>query len=144
MSILRWSPVLLALATVAAVGQQPANPAPTASGIDAQSDVEKVPDKVMHIGGKIQKPAVIYMPMAQFSEQARAAHFSGQVLIYLLVDKNGKPQHIRVVKGVGMGLDQNAVEAVRKYKFKPATLNGEPVTVDLYVNVNFQIVDAPM
>jgi protein TonB len=97
----------------------------------------------MHIGGKIQKPIVVYKPAPQFSEEAREAHFSGQVLIYLLVDKNGDPKHIRVVKGVGMGLDENAVEAVRKYKFKPATLDGEPVTVDLYVNVNFQVIETP-
>jgi protein TonB len=43
------------------------------------------------------------------------------------------------VRGVGMGLDEKAVEAVRQYKFKPATRDGKPVKVDLYVDVNFNI-----
>jgi hypothetical protein len=42
-------------------------------------------------------------------------------------------------RGVGMGLDEKAVEAVRQYKFKPALQNGKPVPVDLYIDVNFQI-----
>jgi protein TonB len=46
---------------------------------------------------------------------------------------------VRVVRGVGMGLDEKAVEAVRQYKFKPAMQNGKPVPVDLYIDVNFQI-----
>ena len=55
------------------------------------------------------------------------------------VDENGNPSHVKVVRGVGMGLDEKAIEAVRQYKFKPAMQNGKPVKVDLYVDVNFQI-----
>ncbi len=60
--------------------------------------------------------------------------------LYLVVDRMGSPQHIRVVKGLGSGLDEAAVEAVQKYKFAPATMNGQPVVVDLYIEVNFKIV----
>ena len=59
--------------------------------------------------------------------------------VYLIVDQQGNPTHVRVVRGVGMGLDEKAVEAVRQYKFKPAMQNGKPVPVDLYIDVNFQI-----
>ncbi len=59
--------------------------------------------------------------------------------MYLIVDKNGDPKHIRVVRGVGMGLDEEAVDAVRQYKFAPATRNGQPVSVGLYVDVGFQM-----
>jgi periplasmic protein TonB len=55
------------------------------------------------------------------------------------VDKNGNPSDVKVVRGIGHGLDEKAVEAVRQYKFKPATKDGDPVMVDLYINVNFQI-----
>jgi len=56
-----------------------------------------------------------------------------------VVGPDGRPRNIRVVRGLGMGLDEKAVEAVRQYKFKPGTLNGKPVKVDLYVDVNFHI-----
>lgn len=94
---------------------------------------------VMHIGGGVSKPVVLYSVEPEFSEEARKAKFSGNVEVYLWVDTNGRPSHIRVVKPVGMGLDEKAVEAVRQYKFKPAMKDGKPVTVDLYIDVNFQI-----
>jgi protein TonB len=94
----------------------------------------------MHIGDShVQKPVVIYQPVPQFSEQAKKKKYSGHVVVYLWVDKDGNPTHARVVKSAGMGLDEKAVEAVRQYEFKPATFMGQPVTVDLYVDVNFQI-----
>lgn len=93
----------------------------------------------MHIGGGVSKPVVLYSVEPEFSEEARKAKFSGNVEVYLWVDQNGRPSHIRVVRGVGMGLDEKAVEAVRQYKFKPAMKDGKPVMVDLYIDVNFQI-----
>ncbi len=94
---------------------------------------------VYHIGGSVRAPALIFSPDPEFSEEARKAKFSGNVEVYLWVDENGNPSHVKVVRGVGMGLDEKAMEAVRQYKFRPATQNGKPVKVDLYVEVNFQI-----
>jgi protein TonB len=59
--------------------------------------------------------------------------------VYLIVDEKGMPTHVRVVRGAGMGLDEKAVEAVRQYRFKPAMQDGKPVTVDLYINVTFEV-----
>lgn len=94
---------------------------------------------VMHIGGSVLAPKVLSAPEPEFSEEARKAKFSGDVQVYLIVDEQGNPSHVKVVRGVGMGLDEKAIEAVRQYKFKPAMQNGKPVKVDLYINVNFQI-----
>ena len=94
---------------------------------------------VMHVGGGISAPKVLVQVDPEFSEEARKAKFSGNVEVYLWVDEQGNPSHIRVARGVGMGLDEKAVEAVRQYKFKPAMQNGKPVKVDLYIDVNFQI-----
>ena len=94
---------------------------------------------VFHIGGGVSKPVVLFAPEPEFSEEARKAKFSGNVEVYLWVDETGSPSHIRVVRGVGMGLDEKAIEAVRQYKFKPAMKDGKPVKVDLYIDVNFQI-----
>lgn len=61
------------------------------------------------------------------------------MLLNLVVDAQGLPQNVRVVRGVGMGLDEKAIEAVKQYKFKPAMENGEPVPVQLNMEVNFKI-----
>ena len=94
---------------------------------------------VYQVGGAVRPPVAIYTPDPEFSEEARKAKFSGNVVVSLIVDANGKPRNVRVLRGVGMGLDQKAVEAVQQYKFKPALRNGQPVAVYLNVMVDFQI-----
>ena len=63
----------------------------------------------------------------------------GIVLVTMVVTSKGTVEDVWVVRGVGMGLDQNAAAAVRQYQFRPATFNGRPVGVELNVEVNFQI-----
>jgi protein TonB len=87
------------------------------------------------IGGGVSAPEVLFAPEPEFSEEARKAKVAGNVL----VDTNGNPAHVRVIRGIGMGLDEKAMEAVRKYKFRPAMENGHPVPVEMNVEVNFQI-----
>ncbi|QNI35377.1 energy transducer TonB [Edaphobacter albus] len=91
------------------------------------------------IGGGVSAPQLIYSVEPEFSEEARKAKVAGNVLVNLWVDTNGLPSHVRVIRGVGMGLDEKAVEAVKQYRFKPAMENGKPVLVELNVEVNFQI-----
>ncbi len=82
---------------------------------------------------------VLFAPEPEFSEEARKEKVSGNVLVYLQVDRQGRPAHVRVLRGLGMGLDEKAIEAVRQYRFKPAMENGRPVAVEMEVDVNFQI-----
>ena len=82
---------------------------------------------------------MIFQVEPEFSEEARKAKVAGNVLVNLWVDTSGNPSHVRIIRGVGMGLDEKAVEAVRQYRFKPAMENGKPVLVELNVEVNFQI-----
>ena len=91
------------------------------------------------IGGGVSAPVLIYSVEPEFSEEARKAKVAGNVLVNLWVDTSGNPSHVKVIRGVGMGLDEKALEAVRQYKFKPAMENGKPVLVELNVEVNFQI-----
>jgi protein TonB len=91
------------------------------------------------IGGGVSAPQLIYSVEPEFSEEARKAKVAGNVLVNLWVDTSGMPSHVHVIRGVGMGLDEKAVEAVKQYKFKPAMENGKPVLVELNVEVNFQI-----
>lgn len=91
------------------------------------------------IGGGVSAPVATYSPLPEFSEEARKAKVAGSVLVYLQVDENGRPTHVRVARGIGLGLDEKAVEAVRQYKFKPAMKDGHPVAVELAVEVDFKI-----
>ncbi len=94
---------------------------------------------VRQVGGGVSAPKLIYQPEAEFSEEARKAKVTGNVLVSLIVDESGNVIRAHVLKGVGMGLDEKALEAVRQYRFKPALENGKPVKVEVNVEVNFQI-----
>ena len=91
------------------------------------------------IGGGVSAPQLIYQVEPEFSEEARKAKVAGNVLVTLVVDTSGHPQRVRVLRGIGMGLDEKAVEAVRQYRFKPAMEGSTPVPVQVNIDVNFQI-----
>ncbi len=95
---------------------------------------------VYRVGGGISAPVPIVWPEAEFSDEARRAKYQGVCLVSLIVDAQGNPQNPRVVRPLGMGLDEKALEAVRKYKFKPALKDGRtPVPVMITVEVNFRL-----
>jgi len=91
------------------------------------------------VGGGVSAPVPIYTVEPEFSEEARKAKFMGVVTVNLIVGANGLPQNVHVVRGVGMGLDEKAVDAVKLYRFRPAKEAGKPVAVEMNVEVNFQI-----
>ena len=91
------------------------------------------------VGGGVSQPAVVYKVDPEYSEEARKAKYSGTVLLQLDVGIDGKANSIKVVKGVGLGLDEKAIEAVQKWKFTPGKKNGQPVPVYATVEVNFRL-----
>jgi TonB family protein len=92
------------------------------------------------IGGSVSAPIALNNVEAEFSDEARRAKYQGVCLIQLIVDAQGNPQNPRVIRALGMGLDEKALEAVRKYKFKPAMKDGRtPVPVMITVEVNFRL-----
>lgn len=94
---------------------------------------------IMHVGGGVSKPELTYSVEPEFSEEARKAKFMGVVTVSLVVDTHGLPQSVHILRGVGMGLDDKALAAVKQYRFKPAMLAGKPVPVEVNVEVTFQI-----
>ena len=90
------------------------------------------------IGG-VTAPIPIVQPEAEFSDEARREKYQGVCLISVLVDAQGNPRNPRVVRRLGMGLDEKAVEAVLRYRFRPATRAGKPVPVLITVVVNFRL-----
>ena len=91
------------------------------------------------VGGGVSQPAVVYKVDPEYSEEARKAKYSGTVLLQLVVGIDGKANSIKVVKGVGLGLDEKAIETVQKWKFTPGKKNVQPVPVYATVEVNFRL-----
>jgi len=91
------------------------------------------------VGGGVSAPRVLYDPDPEYSEEARKAKYQGTVVLWLVVNADGKPQDIKVTRPLGMGLDEKAIEAVRQWRFDPAKKDGHPVPVMINVEVNFRL-----
>ncbi len=94
---------------------------------------------VYSVGGNVTAPIPIYKPEPPYSEEARKAKYQGTVVLWIIVDAQGNVTDLRVVKPLGLGLDEKAVETVRTWKFKPAARNGVPVPVRVGVEVTFRL-----
>ncbi len=94
---------------------------------------------VYRVGGGVTAPALLYKVEPEYSEEARKAKYQGVVVLYVEVDPSGKAVNPRVIRSLGLGLDEKAIEAVRKWKFKPGYKDGKPVTVAATIEVNFRL-----
>jgi TonB family protein len=89
--------------------------------------------------GSITAPIPTYKPLPAYSEEARKAKYQGVVSLWIVVDAQGNVSECRVVRPVGLGLDDKATETVRTWRFKPAARNGVPVAVRVSVEVHFRL-----
>ncbi len=94
---------------------------------------------LFRIGGGVSAPRPIYDPEPEYSEEARKAKWQGTVVLWVVVGPDGKVHDLRVVRSLGLGLDEKAMEAVKQYRFRPALLQGKPVPVAISVEVDFHI-----
>lgn len=90
-------------------------------------------------GGSITGPVPIYNPDPEFSEEARKAKLQGQVVLEVVVDTDGRAHRIRVRAGLGLGLDEKAIEAVESWRFRPGHRNGKPMAVPATIYINFRL-----
>jgi len=97
------------------------------------------PEGPIRVGGDVQPPVKLSAPSPQYTEIARKARIQGVVIVEAIIDKQGGVTNVKILKGLPMGLDTAAADAVRKWKFKPATLNGKPVAVIYNLTVNFRL-----
>ena len=91
------------------------------------------------IGGGVSPPTVLSKVEPEYSEEARKAKWQGTVILQLVVDEHGLPQQMKVTRSLGLGLDQKAIEAVSKWRFKPGMKDGKPVPVIATIEVNFRL-----
>ena len=91
------------------------------------------------VGGGVSAPSVLFKVEPEYSEEARKAKFQGTVVLSIIVDPTGKARDIRVIRPLGLGLDEKAMEAVLKWRFKPGLKDGAAVPVQATVEVNFRL-----
>jgi TonB family protein len=96
-----------------------------------------------HVGGGVSAPALIHKVEPEYTEEARKARLQGAVWLKVEISPEGKATKIKVLHALGMGLDEKAVECVTKWRFKPGLKDGEPVTVEAQIEVNFRLLDKP-
>jgi TonB family protein len=89
--------------------------------------------------GGVTNPVPLVTPEAEFSDEARRSKYQGVCMISIVVDAQGYPRNPRVLRSLGMGLDEKALEAVQRYRFKPAMKDGKPVASMISVEVNFRL-----
>jgi len=97
------------------------------------------PDGPIHPTGEVVKPVKVHAPQPKYTEVARVAKIQGTVILSSVVDRQGRVTRVKVLKGLPMGLSEAAVEAVQKWRFKPATLAGRPIEVYYNLTVTFTL-----
>ena len=86
-----------------------------------------------------RQPQLISKVEPEYSEDARKVHFQGTVVLAIQVDANGVPSNIRVIRSAGLGLDERAIQAVEKWKFRPAMSGDHTVAAPATVEVSFHL-----
>ncbi len=113
----------------------------TAALSEPSTTLPHVPSQVAYkVGGRVSAPILLKSAEAVYSDYARILKMSGVCAVSLIVDASGMPQNVHLVKSLESGLDQNAINAVSQYRFKPAMKNGTtPVPVQITVTVDFRL-----
>ena len=91
------------------------------------------------IGGGVTAPSLAFQLEPEYSEEARNAEVQGTVFLYVEIDPTGHANNIRVIRPMGLGLDEKAMEAVMAWRFVPGMKDGRPVTVAATIEVNFRL-----
>ncbi|MGZ5445354.1 MAG: TonB family protein [Thermoanaerobaculia bacterium] len=119
---------------------------PTSAGDDRRAEAgndwrrrparERQPRRV---GGDVEPPVLITRTEPRYTEVARKARISGIVIVECIIDENGNVRDVRVLKPLPFGLDRAAADAVKQWKFRPGTLNGQPIEVVFNLTVTFKL-----
>ena len=127
------------------------NPIPAGQSSAAEpSQATPDADGVYRVGHGVRPPRVITAVDPEYTDLARKKKISGICVVGLVVDAQGNPQNVRVVRSIGKdldpklqkaanGLDQNAINAVSKYRFSPGEYQGKPIPVQVNIEVSFKL-----
>jgi TonB family protein len=103
---------------------------------------EPAPAGIHGIGGPVTPPRIAFKVEPEYSPEARQAGLEGAVLLRIVVAADGKPQDLKVLRTLGLGLDEKAIAAVSNWQFQPGAKDGQPVNVQAQIEVNFRLIGA--
>lgn len=89
--------------------------------------------------GRVVPPVLIEDVTAEYTDEAVKARVEGQVILELTINNSGEVRDVKLVQGLGYGLDEAAIEAAKNFRFRPATYNGEPIAVSLNFGIQFSL-----
>jgi TonB family protein len=89
--------------------------------------------------GSLTEPVLLYKVDPEYSEEARKAKLQGVVMVRAVIDAGGHVQNIAVAQGLGLGLDERAIAAVEKWKFRAGMRNGKPVATAALIQLSFRL-----
>ena len=89
--------------------------------------------------GAVTEPVLLWKIEPEYTDEARRARVQGTVVLHIEVDTRGQAQNISVRQSLGLGLDERAIEAVRRWRFRPGYRNGKPWVTAAMVQVNFRL-----
>ncbi len=94
---------------------------------------------IYRVGNGVTPPKLVDDVDPAYPKKARKNRIQGTVILKVIVAPDGKPHDIRVDKGVGYGLDEEAIKTVQKWRFQPSLRDGQPVAVQINVEVAFRL-----
>jgi TonB family protein len=112
---------------------------PLQSQDEAKSPAQEGEQIVLRVGKGVLPPRVISKVDPSYSKLAMAAWYSGTVVVQIVVGSGGVPRDFRILRSLGLGLDEKALEAVKQWGFQPGTKEGQPVNVLATIEVNFRM-----
>jgi TonB family protein len=127
--------VLLLLLTLPVFGQSPTpSPSPVPGSVVGKTVSG---EDIYLIGGDVKPPRPISHPEPEFPSNERGSKMQSVVGIEGYVGKDGKYYDAKVVHSINRNFDRAALDAVRHWKFKPGTKDGNPVNCSVYVEISF-------
>ncbi len=137
------SPVTVMRGSSAVVGGQDGDAAPylflVVSPVPTRSRTNLGLDGPVYVGGEVLPPRAILKTDPQYTQEARDKGIQGVVVLQVVIDTTGGIKDVKVLKGLPAGLEESAVEAIRAWRFEPATLKGNPVEVYYNLTINFRL-----
>ena len=91
------------------------------------------------IGGDVSAPVLVSKVEPEYTPEARIAKYQGTALLSVEIGPSGAAHNIQVVRALGFGLDEKAIAAISQWKFRPSIKDGQPVTVQAQIEVNFRL-----
>lgn len=111
----------------------------TAGPAIADIPIPKVAGEPYNVGGDVERPVKVHAPAPEYTQEARDQRVQGVTILQVVIDRQGNVRSPEVLKGLPYGLSEAAVDAVSKWKFEPATKDGEPVEVFYNLTINFRL-----